>query len=48
MDARIVVQILVGIQDLLNDPNPQSPAQAEAYTLFVYGARPVALHTHVH
>ncbi|RKP04369.1 SUMO conjugating enzyme Hus5 [Thamnocephalis sphaerospora] len=26
--------ILLGIQDLLNDPNPHSPAQSEAYTLF--------------
>jgi Ubiquitin-protein ligase len=25
---------LLGIQDLLNDPNPESPAQAEAYNLF--------------
>jgi ubiquitin-conjugating enzyme E2 I len=25
---------LIGIQDLLNDPNPESPAQAEAYNLF--------------
>jgi len=30
-----VKQILLGIQDLLNNPNPNSPAQAEAYTLFV-------------
>lgn len=29
-----VKQILLGIQDLLNDPNPESPAQAEAYQLF--------------
>ncbi|ORY83092.1 ubiquitin-conjugating enzyme 9 [Protomyces lactucae-debilis] len=29
-----VKQILLGIQDLLNDPNPKSPAQAEAYHLF--------------
>ncbi|KAJ5653371.1 Ubiquitin-conjugating enzymeE2 [Penicillium lividum] len=27
-------QILIGIQDLLNDPNPESPAQADAYNLF--------------
>ncbi|KAI8854326.1 ubiquitin-conjugating enzyme/RWD-like protein [Chytridium lagenaria] len=27
-------QILLGIQDLLNDPNPDSPAQQEAYMLF--------------
>ena len=26
--------ILIGIQDLLDDPNPDSPAQAEAYNLF--------------
>ncbi|KAK9441674.1 uncharacterized protein VB005_06316 [Metarhizium brunneum] len=32
--AITVKQILLGIQDLLNDPNPQSPAQAEAYRLF--------------
>lgn len=24
----------MGIQDLLNDPNPESPAQADAYNLF--------------
>lgn len=29
-----VRQILLGIQDLLNDPNPESPAQADAYNLF--------------
>ncbi|KAI9316698.1 SUMO-conjugating enzyme ubc9 [Dichotomocladium elegans] len=27
-------QILLGIQDLLNDPNPESPAQQDAYMLF--------------
>jgi ubiquitin-conjugating enzyme E2 I len=27
-------QIVTGIQDLLNDPNPNSPAQSEAYMLF--------------
>ncbi|CAO3589076.1 unnamed protein product [Absidia cylindrospora] len=27
-------QILTGIQDLLNDPNPESPAQSDAYVLF--------------
>jgi ubiquitin-conjugating enzyme E2 I len=25
---------LLGIQDLLDDPNPESPAQADAYNLF--------------
>jgi ubiquitin-conjugating enzyme E2 I len=29
-----VKQILLGIQDLLNEPNPESPAQAEAYNMF--------------
>lgn len=29
-----VKQILLGIQDLLNDPNPKSPAQSDAYHLF--------------
>ncbi|KAJ6789015.1 hypothetical protein PWT90_09134 [Aphanocladium album] len=32
--AITVKQIMIGIQDLLNDPNPESPAQAEAYNLF--------------
>ncbi|KAG9323233.1 hypothetical protein KVV02_007965 [Mortierella alpina] len=27
-------QILLGIQDLLNDPNPESPAQSDAYVMF--------------
>eukprot|EP01114_Cavostelium_apophysatum_P013512 TRINITY_DN3288_c0_g2_i1.p1 TRINITY_DN3288_c0_g2~~TRINITY_DN3288_c0_g2_i1.p1 ORF type:complete len:160 (-),score=16.62 TRINITY_DN3288_c0_g2_i1:38-517(-) len=30
-----VKQILLGIQDLLDTPNPNSPAQADPYTLFV-------------
>merc|ERR1712112_427829 len=30
----IFKQILLGIQDLLNDPNIKDPAQAEAYTCF--------------
>jgi len=29
-----IKQILVGIQDLLNDPNIRDPAQAEAYTIY--------------
>ncbi|KAI8338767.1 SUMO-conjugating enzyme ubc9 [Choanephora cucurbitarum] len=32
--AITVKQILLGVQDLLNDPNPESPAQQEAYMLF--------------
>ena len=28
------LQILLGIQDLLNDPNIKDPAQAEAYTTY--------------
>lgn len=32
--AITIKQILLGIQDLLNDPNPESPAQADAYSLF--------------
>lgn len=32
--AITIKQILIGIQDLLNDPNPESPAQADAYHLF--------------
>lgn len=29
-------QILLGIQELLNEPNIQDPAQAEAYTIYWY------------
>jgi ubiquitin-conjugating enzyme E2 I len=32
--AITVKQILLGIQDLLDEPNVDSPAQAEAYNLF--------------
>lgn len=32
--AITIKSILLGIQDLLNDPNPESPAQAEAYNMF--------------
>lgn len=32
--AITIKQLLMGIQDLLNDPNPESPAQADAYNLF--------------
>lgn len=30
-----IVALPQGIQDLLDNPNPSSPAQAEAYQLFV-------------
>jgi ubiquitin-conjugating enzyme E2 I len=30
-----IKQILIGIQDLLDEPNPDSPAQSEAYTMFI-------------
>jgi ubiquitin-conjugating enzyme E2 I len=32
--AITVKQILMGIQDLLNEPNPNSPAQSEAFNLY--------------
>ncbi|XP_071491969.1 SUMO-conjugating enzyme UBC9-B [Diadema setosum] len=32
--AVTIKQILLGIQDLLNDPNINDPAQAEAYTIY--------------
>jgi hypothetical protein len=32
--AITIKQILLGVQDLLDDPNPDSPAQADAYNLF--------------
>lgn len=34
--AITIKQILLGIQDLLNDPNPGDPAQADAFHLFKY------------
>lgn len=30
-----VKQILLGVQDLLDNPNPKSPAQTDAFHLFV-------------
>jgi len=33
--AITVKQILVGIQELLDAPNPADPAQTEAYQLFI-------------
>jgi len=32
--AITIKQILIGIQDLLNEPNIKDPAQAEAYTIY--------------
>lgn len=29
-----IKQVLLGVQDLLNDPNCKDPAQAEAYNVF--------------
>mmetsp|Transcript_19202 Transcript_19202/g.60389 ORF Transcript_19202/g.60389 Transcript_19202/m.60389 type:complete len:158 (+) Transcript_19202:23-496(+) len=34
--AITIKQMLLGIQDLLNTPNPNSPAQTEAYQLYVH------------
>jgi ubiquitin-conjugating enzyme E2 I len=33
--AITIKQMLLGIQDLLDNPNPNSPAQRESYELFV-------------
>mmetsp|Transcript_11152 Transcript_11152/g.24861 ORF Transcript_11152/g.24861 Transcript_11152/m.24861 type:complete len:160 (+) Transcript_11152:175-654(+) len=33
--AITIQQILIGIQDLLDEPNPDSPAQSEAYQLYM-------------
>ena len=41
--AITVKQILLGIQDLLNDPNIKDPAQAEAYTCFCQNRWAVAV-----
>ena len=34
--AITIKQILIGIQDLLDEPNPDSPAQSEAFQLFIH------------
>lgn len=31
-----IKQILLGVQELLDTPNPESPAQAEPYQLYVF------------
>lgn len=36
--AITIKQILLGIQDLLNEPNVKDPAQAEAYTIYWYSS----------
>lgn len=41
--AITIKQILLGIQDLLNEPNIKDPAQAEAYTIYWY----VAIYFHL-
>ena len=33
--AITIKQLLVGVQDLLDEPNPESPAQSEAYQLYM-------------
>jgi ubiquitin-conjugating enzyme E2 I len=33
--AITVKQILLGVQDLLNNPNPKSPAQEDAYRVYI-------------
>jgi ubiquitin-conjugating enzyme E2 I len=33
--AITIKQILLGIQELLNEPNPRDPAQAEAYAIYM-------------
>ena len=33
--AITIKQMLLGIQDLLDNPNPSSPAQSEAYNLYM-------------
>jgi Ubiquitin-conjugating enzyme len=33
--AITIKQVLIGIQDLLDEPNPESPAQSEAFQMFI-------------
>uniref|UniRef100_A0A8C8JUZ9 UBC core domain-containing protein n=1 Tax=Oncorhynchus tshawytscha TaxID=74940 RepID=A0A8C8JUZ9_ONCTS len=39
--AITIKQILLGIQELLNEPNIQDPAQAEAYTIYCCFTKPL-------
>lgn len=45
--AITIKQILLGIQDLLNEPNVKDPAQAEAYTIYWYGFSVLAIKTSI-
>lgn len=36
LSALTIAQVLLGIQELLNDPNVNDPAQSDAYTMFKY------------
>jgi hypothetical protein len=42
--AITVRQILVGIQDLLDQPNPADPAQADGYHLFIQVCQMLSIH----
>ena len=35
-----IKQILLGVQELLDTPNPESPAQAEPYKLYMFAFPP--------
>lgn len=37
------LQVLLGIQELLNDPNVNDPAQSDAYTMFKCGSPSILL-----
>ena len=41
-----IKQILLGVQELLDTPNPDSPAQAEPYQLFVFASQKTKCSSH--
>lgn len=45
--AITIKQILLGIQDLLNEPNVKDPAQAEAYTIYWYDLRDITRYKNI-
>lgn len=45
--ANLLLKILLGIQDLMNDPNVNDPAQSDAYTMFKYVSSHIFLLFHL-
>ena len=48
LELCVCAQILLGIQELLNEPNIKDPAQAEAYTIYWYVIVSIIIWCEVH